>query len=97
MAECPKCNKEMRWLRLFDIFVCSFCGHKKSGVLKFCPFCGQLARLETSSRSNGKEELYRVACNNRSCPVKPYTVYFYSKGDAIKAWNTRANEKGGSE
>lgn len=58
--------------------------------LKPCPFCGKRPIVHRSLFS----EKYRIRCEN-GCGAE--TAPFSTKEKAIEVWNTRANEKGGSE
>lgn len=55
-----------------------------SDKLKPCPFCGGKAELLIVP--NGKAE-WIIKCKNKCCNQFPHE----SKGDAINAWNRRAN------
>ena len=51
--------------------------------LKPCPFCG-----ETPVDFGSKGE-YRICCIETPCAINPSTTGYYSKQQAISAWNER--------
>jgi Lar family restriction alleviation protein len=62
-----------------------FNGHTE---LKPCPFCGGGAKVFREKLPICHE--YRVKCLNENCKVFiPYSLYMK---DAIRAWNTRADD-----
>ena len=53
--------------------------------LKKCPFCGSKARLNVCN------EKYFVECSHEKwCETLPKTWLYNTKGEAIEAWNRRA-------
>lgn len=52
--------------------------------LKPCPFCGGQGNL---CADYGR---YQISCNNTDCKMNPVTEEFYSAGEAIAVWNSRA-------
>lgn len=53
--------------------------------LKKCPFCGSKARLNVCN------EKYFVECSHENwCETLPKTWLYNTKGEAIEAWNRRA-------
>lgn len=52
-----------------------------------CPFCGDEYNADAERRFDGD---FFVECGNMDCEVQPITNDFPTKGEAIKAWNTRA-------
>lgn len=58
--------------------------------LKPCPFCGDEA-IVYSTRANGND-LWNVECGDSGCPIWPrYRNKMMTKGETIKAWNTRTS------
>jgi len=58
--------------------------------LKPCPFCGGEARIE-----NQYVHKWVVGCESFGCICMwlwSYTPLFSSREEAVKAWNTRAND-----
>ena len=59
----------------------------KMDELKRCPFCGGRAGIR---RFAGKLfDVYKVNCMNEDCFIEPETRPYYSKKEAIEAWNRR--------
>ena len=54
---------------------------------KTCPFCGAPPILFQAHLTHN----ISVQCMNEACGVKPYTRYCETADDAIRAWNTRAD------
>lgn len=65
--------------------------------LKPCPFCGGEAIINKKRDAIGS--YYSVACKETNLCSGHFirTKHYNQKSDAIDAWNTRANEKGGAE
>ncbi|KKL23316.1 hypothetical protein LCGC14_2426610 [marine sediment metagenome] len=61
----------------------------KESKLKNCPFCGGEAKCHT--RTKFPEGFTHIECENK-CLEKCDSSY-YSKEEAIKAWNVRKGEK----
>lgn len=57
--------------------------------LKPCPFCGLPGYLYDSYKDN--TQILRVMCTRRDCAF--LLNHFYSSEAAVRAWNTRLNEK----
>jgi hypothetical protein len=55
---------------------------------KTCPFCGAPPILFRAHLTHN----ISVQCMNEACGVKPYTRYCETVDDAIRAWNTRADD-----
>ena len=60
-----------------------------SEILKPCPFCGQRKLKITNFFGVGS---YEVRCVNENCEVNVYTFPKKKKAEAIKIWNTRAED-----
>lgn len=61
-----------------------------------CPFCGSKAERKTLTHAYG-HTMYYVQCSNEKCAINPTTVAYKTKGADIRAWNTRAKERGAEE
>lgn len=62
----------------------------KIDELKPCPFCGGRA---SARRFDGKFfDVYKVYCMNEDCYIEPATRPYYSKKEAIEAWNRRVDD-----
>ena len=56
-----------------------------------CPFCGKDVIIDKLYHDVGSlYKTYHIKCSNINCPIHPTAYNFYSRRDAIKAWNTRA-------
>lgn len=55
--------------------------------LKPCPFCGGEAKI---TRIRGSERPYVAVCQKGECQAS-VGVYSYTRAEAAKAWNRRAN------
>ena len=56
--------------------------------LKPCPFCGGEAEVIMGDLWRN----YKVGCRNIKCPIFPRTHSYLTKEEAIKTWNTRADD-----
>ena len=65
-------------------------GVKMDG-LKRCPFCG--GRAGTRRFSGKFFDVYKVYCMNEDCFIEPETRPYYSKKEAIEAWNMRIKDE----
>lgn len=67
--------------------------------LKPCPFCGSRAYIGQTKKSLHLQ--YSASCSNPHCIAhklsNPFVTHYLTECDAIKAWNTRTKERGGSE
>ena len=69
--------------------------------MKPCPFCGKEPVLQKDKRyprmTNGSAlpiDAYEVVCNTFSCPIYHADNTYFTKAEtAIKAWNTRKDNK----
>ena len=65
--------------------------------MKLCPFCGREPALQVDKRypkwtknTALPVDGYTVVCNTRECPIyHADNTWFFSKEEAIKAWNDR--------
>ncbi len=57
-----------------------------SEELKSCPFCGGEAKMHTRLNS----PYYAAVCKDTRCPGHNLYILYWTKEDAIKAWNRRA-------
>ncbi len=60
-------------------------------ALLLCPFCGGEATLYTDNSED--EESWDVMCGTRKCFMEFGADWFLRKEQAIKAWNTRVEQK----
>lgn len=61
--------------------------------LKRCPFCGNVAYF--SELKSGNWSRYSVVCANDRCFASKSSCFgkrYYTKKEAIEAWNRRADE-----
>ena len=63
---------------------------KEYQKLRECPFCG--GRAGTRRFSGKFFDVYTGYCMNEDCFIEPETRPYYSKKEAIEAWNRRAND-----
>ncbi len=65
--------------------------------LKPCPFCGGEAMIiKRKSNAAGSKFVYRVQCcadEEDGCSCIPKTWNYYTKEEAIEAWNRRAENE----
>ncbi len=75
-------------------------------LLKPCPFCGRMPKIETCEGHNweGKQkhvnigacyELWVISCPDDGCycEVSPHTAWYPALTSAVVAWNTRVKDK----
>jgi hypothetical protein len=62
--------------------------------LKPCPFCGK--QIEIGYVGGGWLWRHKLESLYPSCPIT-YSRKYSTKEELERVWNTRANEKGGSE
>jgi hypothetical protein len=55
---------------------------------KTCPFCGATPEPFVAHLT----KWISIQCMNDDCGVRPYTRYCDTVDDAIRAWNTRADD-----
>lgn len=56
--------------------------------LKTCPFCSGEARLFVDFGRDGLDA-YFAGCAGNGCIIRPITLTYATKRDAIRAWNWR--------
>lgn len=56
--------------------------------LKTCPFCSGEARLFVDFGRDG-HDAYFAGCAGNGCIIRPITLTYATKRDAIRAWNWR--------
>ncbi len=61
-------------------------------VLLPCPFCGGEAEDYKAFSDLEDKQLYNVYCTFWKCKIRPTTIDYSSKANAIRAWNRRAKE-----
>ena len=62
--------------------------------LKPCPFCADTPFLNKHGPKIDGHYLWQIGCENEQCPIHDvWGAGYSSKEEAIKAWNTRANEE----
>lgn len=64
-----------------------------SGLIKFCPFCGVIGKLEHRkiyNMSNNLSEIKcRIYCDNMKCPIQPSTGWNGNEDKILDGWNNR--------
>lgn len=55
---------------------------------KPCPFCGAIPGVEEHEIPN-KTKHYTITCRNPKCTIRPYTMWYIKKEDAVNNWNKR--------
>lgn len=58
-------------------------------VLKSCPFCGSLPRVE----QNNSTKKYWIQCDNPKCRIQPSTDMHLSLAVIAREWNRRVNDE----
>lgn len=58
-------------------------------VLKPCPFCGSLPRIE---RNNSTKKFW-ICCDNPKCAIQPSTDMHLSLAVIAREWNRRVSDE----